>query len=238
MAWDDVLVAHVSKYTAAIHNEIINQIKARILHSLSTAENDFLVGAPTGGSFVKKTLAEVKTILGLGSAAYTASTEYAAASHASDTSNPHSVTAAQVGAATEAYADKYKSPRVVARMAKGYTALGVECIIRSDAPFDYPTTGTDGTYAFFYLFCDGGETHLDINYHSDSDSCKFDLYINGSLDSSGYDLYSASYSGGVLVVTLTRTILAGWNEIKLVVNGKNSSSSGYLLGLFPMRIRV
>ena len=47
------------------------------LHSAATAENDFLVGAPTPfGSWVKKTVAEVKTILGLGSAAYTASTAY------------------------------------------------------------------------------------------------------------------------------------------------------------------
>ncbi|MHB8123478.1 MAG: hypothetical protein ACYDG4_15145 [Desulfuromonadaceae bacterium] len=49
-----------------------------IKHSLATAINDFLV-APGAGSFVKKTLAEVKTILGLGSAAYTASGDYAVA---------------------------------------------------------------------------------------------------------------------------------------------------------------
>jgi hypothetical protein len=47
------------------------------LHSQATAENDVLVGAPTPfGSWVKKTIAEFKTILGLGSAAYTASTAY------------------------------------------------------------------------------------------------------------------------------------------------------------------
>ena len=46
-----------------------------ILHSLATAVSDFLV-ASGAGAFVKKTLAEVKTILGLGSAAYTAATDY------------------------------------------------------------------------------------------------------------------------------------------------------------------
>lgn len=51
-----------------------------IAHSLATAANDFLV-ASGAGVFIKKTLAEVKTILGLGTAAYTASTDYAAASH-------------------------------------------------------------------------------------------------------------------------------------------------------------
>jgi len=47
-------------------------------HSLATAINDFLV-ASGAGAFVKKTLAEVKTILGLGSAAYTESSDYAIA---------------------------------------------------------------------------------------------------------------------------------------------------------------
>ena len=46
-----------------------------IKHSLATALSDFLV-ASGAGAFVKKTLAEVKTILGLGSAAYTDSTAY------------------------------------------------------------------------------------------------------------------------------------------------------------------
>lgn len=51
-----------------------------IAHSLATAANDFLV-ASGAGVFVKKTLAEVKTILGLGTAAYTASTDYATSGH-------------------------------------------------------------------------------------------------------------------------------------------------------------
>jgi hypothetical protein len=50
----------------------------KINHSLATAVNDFLVASGVG-VFVKKTLAEVKTILGLGTAAYTASTAYATA---------------------------------------------------------------------------------------------------------------------------------------------------------------
>lgn len=49
-----------------------------IKHALATAASDFLVASGVG-AFVKKTLAEVKTILGLGSAAYTASTDYATA---------------------------------------------------------------------------------------------------------------------------------------------------------------
>jgi len=54
------------------------ELDKKINHSLATAVNDFLVSSGAG-AFVKKTLAEVKTILGLGSAAYTASTAYATA---------------------------------------------------------------------------------------------------------------------------------------------------------------
>ncbi len=49
-----------------------------VSHSLAAAAKDFLV-ASAAGTFVKKTLAETQTILGLGSAAYTASTDYAVA---------------------------------------------------------------------------------------------------------------------------------------------------------------
>lgn len=39
----------------------------KISHSMATAENDFLIGAPTPfGTFVKKTLAETKAILDYG----------------------------------------------------------------------------------------------------------------------------------------------------------------------------
>ena len=49
-----------------------------VKHSLAAAVGDFLVGAGTSTfTFVKKTLAEVKVILGLGSAAYTSSGDYA-----------------------------------------------------------------------------------------------------------------------------------------------------------------
>jgi hypothetical protein len=62
-----------------------------VKHTLATNTNDFLIGAGTQTfTFVKKTLAEVKTILGLGSAAYTASTDYPTAAafntHAGDQS--------------------------------------------------------------------------------------------------------------------------------------------------------
>ena len=69
MAWDDKKTDDEDILYASDYNTIVSQIKGRILHSLATAENDMLV-ASGAGAFVKKTLAEVKTILGLGSAAY------------------------------------------------------------------------------------------------------------------------------------------------------------------------
>lgn len=59
-----------------------------IKHSLTTVISDFLVGSGAG-TFIKKTLAEVKTILGLGSAAYTASTDYAPAAAGVTGGNAH-----------------------------------------------------------------------------------------------------------------------------------------------------
>lgn len=51
-------------------NDLATELAKRVPHSLATAANDVLVGAAGGGSLIKKTLAEFKAILGLGSAAY------------------------------------------------------------------------------------------------------------------------------------------------------------------------
>lgn len=49
----------------------------------TTAANDFMVG-DGAGEWIKKTLAEIKTILSLGTAAYTDTADYATASHNHD----------------------------------------------------------------------------------------------------------------------------------------------------------
>ena len=56
------------------------QVQEGAISPAPTAENDFLIGS-SALTWVRKTLAQVKTILGLKSAAYTESTDYAAASH-------------------------------------------------------------------------------------------------------------------------------------------------------------
>jgi len=55
-----------------------------IKHSLATAANDVLM-ASGAGAFIKKTINELKTALGLGTAAYTAATDYAVSAHSHTT---------------------------------------------------------------------------------------------------------------------------------------------------------
>lgn len=59
-----------------------------IRHNLATSANDFLVSEALG-SFVKKTIAEVKTILGLGTAAYEATTVFAPAANGVTNGDSH-----------------------------------------------------------------------------------------------------------------------------------------------------
>ena len=61
-------------------NSIEVNMEAAAISPAPTAENDFLIGS-SALAWVRKTLAQVKTILGLKSAAYTESTDYAAVSH-------------------------------------------------------------------------------------------------------------------------------------------------------------
>ena len=81
-----IIVGNATNITASIDNSLVyvsvqdfnDGMAGKVSHSLATAANDFLVASGVG-AFVKKTLAEVKSILGLGSAAYTASSAYATA---------------------------------------------------------------------------------------------------------------------------------------------------------------
>lgn len=65
------LKATLKTYFDTLYSLSAHTHAAYIAHSLATAANDFLV-ASGSGAFVKKTLAEVKTILGLGALAYKA----------------------------------------------------------------------------------------------------------------------------------------------------------------------
>ena len=76
------------------------ELDKKVNHSLATAANDFLVASGVG-VFIKKTLAEVKTILGLGTAAYTASSAYATAAHTSVAASESTVGHVELATAAE-----------------------------------------------------------------------------------------------------------------------------------------
>ena len=72
-----------------------------VRHNLTTAQNDVLVGNSVVGTWVKKTIEEFKTILGLGTAAYTASTAYAPSAKGVTNGNSHDHSEGDGGAIPE-----------------------------------------------------------------------------------------------------------------------------------------
>lgn len=72
-----IIVGSASNVSAVINSSLVyasaqdlsDGLAGKVSHSLATAANDFLV-ASSASKFIKKTLAEVKIILGLGGAAY------------------------------------------------------------------------------------------------------------------------------------------------------------------------
>jgi len=57
------------------------------------------------------------------------------------------------------------------------------------------------------------------------------------LDSAGYDLYNSSTVDATVTISLSQAIVAGFNEIRIVVNGKNGNSTGYDPAVYGVRIR-
>ncbi|MDD2753891.1 MAG: hypothetical protein PHS80_00050 [Methanothrix sp.] len=57
------------------------------------------------------------------------------------------------------------------------------------------------------------------------------------LDSSGYDTYRSSAMVAIVSITKTAPIATGWNYLKIVVNGKNASSTNYIIGIYGVRLR-
>lgn len=138
------------------------------------------------------------------------------------------------------YADEYK-PRIESlfRATGAYASNGnVKDWGISSA---YDTLGAspsaDGDYIIIPVYCTGTETLLFLFYIKASIMGIFDLYINGVLDTAGIDAYASSYTDTMQKITLTQPIIAGWNEVKLVVNDKNASASNYAVGNYGVRLR-
>lgn len=95
-----------------------------------------------------------------------------------------------------------------------------------------------GDFVYLYFFCDGTETQLNISTSKALDCAKWDLYLNGALDSTGYDDYNAS---GIIVqhrvIILTDPVLVGRNIIKLKATTKNGSSVNYNIQIISALIQ-
>ncbi len=86
------------------------------------------------------------------------------------------------------------------------------------------------------VIADGTETSILIGTYKSTDRGIYDLYINDTLDSSGYDDYAASAVELTRQILLTVPLRRGWNKISLKLNSKNASSSDYLLGVLGIAV--
>ncbi len=190
-------------------------------------------------------------------------------SHISSTSNPHGVTATQVGLsnvlnlaqmpatyldtsislgtsdtkvqiqnAVKVYSDIYK-PRMRSFFQPSYlyNSSLVEKQLKSANAIHAQISAANGDILIIPVFCAGGESILEISYNKDNLRGIFDLYINGVLDSGGYDGYAAAYTTAFISITLSKAINEGWNEIKLIINGKNASSTAYYYNICGVRLK-
>jgi len=93
----------------------------------------------------------------------------------------------------------------------------------------YQNTPADGDRIQMFFMCDGTETKFELGTEKHTTRGIFDLYVNGILDSSGYDDYAAGSTDSFRDITLTEPIVKGSNMVELRINGKNASSTNYLI---------
>lgn len=89
----------------------------------------------------------------------------------------------------------------------------------------------DGDIYYMDFYCDGTETRFQISTRKSTDRGTFDLYVNGVLDSSGYDEYAAAAADAHRDIVLTIPVRAGYNLLSLRVNGKNVAASDYVVAV-------
>lgn len=117
-------------------------------------------------------------------------------------------------------------------------SAGTEVKMNSCGSLDRASTVSVNGYKMYYFpFCAGGETTLDIFVSKGSTRPIIDIYVNNVLDSAGYDLYNSSTVDATVTISLTQAIIAGFNEIRIVVNSKNGSSTAYDTAIYGLRVR-
>lgn len=98
-------------------------------------------------------------------------------------------------------------------------------------------SGANGDKYFLYFYTPTGtETIIEISTLKAPSAGKWDLYVNGSVDTTGYDDYAAADAPVIRRITLSSSLLVGENLVELRVNGKNGASSGYYINVFGVSI--
>ena len=97
--------------------------------------------------------------------------------------------------------------------------------------------GEDGDIFETPMYARGNETKLMISTAHTPTSAIWDLYVNGQLDSSGYDDYGAANGVTDRMITLTKKINPGLNIIRIKVNGRNVSATDWWVTIGGMSIQ-
>ena len=101
----------------------------------------------------------------------------------------------------------------------------------------YQASNANGDRIQTFFMCNGTETTLALTTRPRLGNGIFDLYVNGVLDSSGYDDYAAVTITKHIEITLTESIKKGLNLIEFRMNGKNGASSGYLCNVVGVALK-
>lgn len=107
----------------------------------------------------------------------------------------------------------------------------VQTTLQNFAFYAEQTSPADGQEFTTGAFCRSAGYTLSFVYVKKADAGKVDTYINNTLVRSGDDLYAAATTYQQLITFAVTFPAAGWNSIKLKMNGKNPSSSNYKLPL-------
>jgi hypothetical protein len=95
----------------------------------------------------------------------------------------------------------------------------------------------DGDTYYFYPLLDSGTYKIQIIYTKSDNQGILDTYVDGVEVNSGLDMYRASaLHDNVANITGVNITSAGRHELKIVVDGKNASSSDYVVKIAHISI--
>lgn len=96
--------------------------------------------------------------------------------------------------------------------------------------YAYQTTPANGDARTWGMYLAAGTYTFKVLGTLGNNQGKSDYYIDGTLVASGDDWYAASGSSNAILTHSSITVSGnGWHQFKIVVNGKNASSSNYFM---------